>query len=150
MAFTFWWRRRESPLQGAVALASATRLVGERDEAVHFARPTRPHVCTGRSFDFQPKIEQNEKARDKLELFHLGGGGGNRPSWPATSLASEVAFAGSWRCHSNSPLTPRPQALYRRFYILSLITLFNLTHANRRALVRRVTYFLALAQSNPA
>jgi hypothetical protein len=44
---------------------------------------------------------------------------------------------------------PRPQALYRQFYILSQAVCFNRSAASRRAAPRRVTYDLVLAQSNP-
>ena len=41
-------------------------------------------------------------------------------------------------------MNPRPQALYRQFYILSLVICFNPGHANRQAGTRRVTLRLML------
>src|SRR3954447_11929015 len=48
-----------------------------------------------------------------------------------------------WRRRESNP---RPQVLYRQFYILSHVICFNLASANRRADDRRVTYYLTLCK----
>ena len=48
-------------------------------------------------------------------LYILVEAAGIGQSWPASALACALAFAGSWRCHSNSPLTPRPYRTRIRF-----------------------------------
>ena len=40
------------------------------------------------------------------ERWKFGGGGGNRPSWPANVLAGALAFAGSWLLPLEFPAYP--------------------------------------------
>ncbi len=51
----------------------------------------------------------------------------------------EVGLLNWW---SRRESNPRPQVLYRQFYILSLMIWFNRTTAHRQAVLRRATYCL--------
>ena len=70
----FWWRWRESPLQGAPTPACVGRSHGTRHEAVHVACPFEPRVPRV----LFPQAAPNTKGCPKAALRFFGGGGGNR------------------------------------------------------------------------
>ena len=71
----FWWRWRESPLQGAPTPACVGRSHGTRHEAVHVACPFEPRVPRV----LFPQAAPNTKGCPKAARRFFGGGGGNRP-----------------------------------------------------------------------
>ncbi len=124
--FVVLWQDEKEDVNAAVGKAHSQRFESNRQESPLRGAFVLVTLAPAPDADSIPThVDQNEKAIQQI--------------W--------MAFTFWWRRRESNP---RPQALYRQFYILSLVILFNLTHANRRALVRRVTYCLALAQSNPA
>src|SRR5690606_31765402 len=85
--------RRESPLQGALALASARRLTVRKQCAGTVSCPVRPRVRSGRGSDSANRIVKDKGPTLPGEPFVFdGGAGGNRTRVRKSSTTSSTCL----------------------------------------------------------